>query len=434
MRLTAGLAVLAVANVLVLVGTQAYVISVLGATRATDALFAGMALPQVILMIVSGSLGNVLVPLFVTTDQANAQREGWGLLVAVIGAFAGLVAALHVTARFWVPILVPGFSASDRALTISLTQIQLVSVVLTAGASVLTAFAQAKRRFLWAESAPLIGGLSGLGAIVYLLGPYGVAAAAWTTVLRAFLHFVCLLPLLGRWRRPHWQSPVLAEAWKRARPLLAGTCYYKIDPLVDRLLASMSPAGSLSLLLVGQQFYSAGSQVITRAMVVPIVPKLADHASRGLWGAFKSGYRRLLFVTACAVTAAALVLLVQRGLVTRLLASLGGLDSANAAMFWKMLLGLLGIFIGGCLGQITSTAFYAMGDTKTPTKIGAWLFTLYIPAKCLSFLLFGLMGMIGSISAYYTAAVVVQLAVLERTVRRRTIESEINGRTELVSR
>jgi putative peptidoglycan lipid II flippase len=222
MRLTAGLGMLAASNVLVMVGTHWYVVTGLGATRETDALFAGMILPQILLTIFSGSLSSVLVPLFATLDSDTAERQASGSFLWVCGGFAAVSAVLAATAPVWVRGLVPGFSPSAQALTVLLTQIQLISVVLSAGAAVLTAFAHASRRFIWAETAPLVGGLTGLVAVLILLPRYGVAAAAWAFVLRALVHLCCLVPVL-RWRRPApWRSPAQDEARRRILPLLFG--------------------------------------------------------------------------------------------------------------------------------------------------------------------------------------------------------------------
>jgi putative peptidoglycan lipid II flippase len=124
-------------------------------------------------------------------------------------------------------------------------------------------------------------------------------------------------------------------------------------------------------------------------------------------------------LTGTAVALASLAFVVPAHLVVGLLSGPGGFRAEDAALFWRLLAALLGMLIGGCLGQITSTAFYAMGDTRTPTKLGVYVFSAYLPAKFASFFFFGLIGMATSISVYYICAVIVQLVVLEQVVRRR---------------
>ena len=79
---------------------------------------------------------------------------------------------------------------------------------------------------------------------------------------------------------------------------------------------------------------------------------------------------------------------------------------------WWLLLLLIGYLVGGLLGSITSSSFYAKGDTATPTKIGAILFTLYLPIKIYCYFKFGIIGLAISISAYFTVSLLAQLSFL----------------------
>src|SRR5207244_12318084 len=84
-------------------------------------------------------------------------------------------------------------------------------------------------------------------------------------VLNLSLKVLFLLPMLGRWQRPQWNSNAMKEAWRRIKPFLLGQTYSKSEPLVDRFLTSMTIAGNLSLLYIGQQIYSVINLVITKA-------------------------------------------------------------------------------------------------------------------------------------------------------------------------
>jgi len=62
---------------------------------------------------------------------------------------------------------------------------------------------------------------------------------------------------------------------------------------------------------------------------------------------------------------------------------------------------------------VTSKTFYAMGDTRTPTKMSIVTYTLYIPAKVLSFYRYGLLGLAALTSAYLFLNLVIQVLLLE---------------------
>lgn len=76
---------------------------------------------------------------------------------------------------------------------------------------------------------------------------------------------------------------------------------------------------------------------------------------------------------------------------------------------------LSGFFSGGILGSVISSAFYAKGDTKTPTRINTILFTIYLPLKFLAFSLYGITGLAISISTYYILNVVVQFIFFQKS-------------------
>jgi peptidoglycan biosynthesis protein MviN/MurJ (putative lipid II flippase) len=224
------------------------------------------------------------------------------------------------------------------------------------------------------------------------------------------------MPGLGRWQALSWRSEALREAWRRIKPILLGTIYFKTDPLFDRFLASMAPAGGLSLLYIGQQIYGAASQIINKAIAAPMVPMLAIQAKAGDWQMFKRTYRkRLVAISALTIAAYVALLLLGRPSL-RVLIGHGGITEENVSLLWWIMVALWGVLLGGALGQVTSLAFYALGDTRTPTRLGVWSYTIYIPAKILVFIYYGLTGMAVSISIFVALNFILQFVLLENSL------------------
>jgi putative peptidoglycan lipid II flippase len=109
----------------------------LGPGSETDALYAGMVVPQLILAIIAGSLTNVLVPLLSTQRGEGFYKNAWSFFLSIGVLFSAITCILFVTSRFWVPWTVPGFDANTKSLTLSLVRIQLVGVIFTALTTVL---------------------------------------------------------------------------------------------------------------------------------------------------------------------------------------------------------------------------------------------------------------------------------------------------------
>lgn len=414
-RLSFILAGLAICNAILAVLMPWYVVTRLGIGIETDAFFASGALPQLIFLVTSFSLTQVLVPLLATGDKKNFGRDSWTFFLGVNAVFALLAVVLFATTGLWVALLVPGFPAAARQLTATLTRIQLLTMIGNAAVVVLWSVYYARQKFIWAETSSVLANTIGLLFLFWTLPAYGVKAAAWATVLTLGLKVALLMPVLGPWQRPHWNSFAVKEAWRRIRPFLLGETYAKSDPLIDRFLTSLTSAGSLSLLYIGQQVYSATNLIITRAVATPSVPRLAIAAKSGEWSSFRHIYRQRL-VTMLGITIAACIgLFVVGEPILRLMIGHGGITAQNVHMLWWIMLALGGLLIGGAASQVISGAFYAMGDTRTPTMLFIGTYTVYVPIKIIVFLRYGVTGLAASTSLHLMMNSLLQLLVLELT-------------------
>jgi peptidoglycan biosynthesis protein MviN/MurJ (putative lipid II flippase) len=415
-------AALASCNAALAVLSAWYIVARTGLNVETDAFFASGALPQLAFLLLSAALPPVLVPLLATRDPEGLREDAWVFFVLTTALFGLVGAGLYATCAVWVPLLVPGFSDEGKVLTVALTRIQIVSMVLNAGIVTLWAAQQARRRFVWVELSGVLANLAGLLFLVYALPRFGIRAAAWNAVFYNCLKLAFLLPVLGRWRRPAWPSPTLREAWRLFKPLLPGQAYLRAEPLLDRFLASTQGAGSLSLLYVAQQIYANVILVTSKAMVAPLAPRLAVAADLGAWRSYRRAYRRRLLLIALLAALGASALLACGPQALRLAIGHAGVTAGNVHTLWLVMLALAGAFAGGVSGQVASGAFYAMGDTKTPTKVSALIYTLYLPLKIGVFLGYGLIGLAVTMSAYFVINFVAQLVLLEGAVSRRLSE------------
>ena len=70
----------------------------------------------------------------------------------------------------------------------------------------------------------------------------------------------------------------------------------------------------------------------------------------------------------------------------------GVLETKAIDDLWLLMISLGMVWIFGLTGQIISSAFYAMADTITPTRIGVAGFTLGIALKVVGFYFYGVIG------------------------------------------
>ncbi|MEG8052032.1 lipid II flippase MurJ [Sphingomonas aurantiaca] len=92
----------------------------------------------------------------------------------------------------------------------------------------------------------------------------------------------------------------------------------------------------------------------------------------------------------------------------------GRFGAKDIHTLWLLLILTSGMFVAGSLGSLASGAFYARGDTRTPTILGSLSFTIAIGLKILMFWLYGLVGVAIAISLYYAMSLVMLTVPLYR--------------------
>lgn len=427
MRLTVTLGCLAGFNVLVAFFFQWYILAAVGPGPETDALFAATAVPQILLAVVTGSLTQVLVPLLAIESKDNFQKAVWNFYQAIGLILGTLALLLFIAAPLWVPWTVPGFSSGTLWLTVKLVQIQLVGMVFMGLNGVSWSVYHSRQKFIWAESSTVIGTLCGLAFLMWGLPRFGIAAAAWAMVLRSTMQTVLLLPGMGGYRFPDWKNNTFREAWRRLYPLLIGTTYYKMGEVVDRFLASMAPSGQLSLLYFANQIYLAGNLILSKAVAAPMVPLLSRKASEENWIVFRQS-SHVRFLSVLGISAAILICIFFSG--TSIYSIIFGYGRFTIDEVWTLhhlLMALGGVWVGGAVGQILASSFYAKGNTRTPTKIGVLGFTLGLGLKLAGFWLWGVVGIAVGTSLYYGFNAFLLKWSLSRQLKSRIAEMSQRG-------
>jgi len=420
----ATLAALSVSNLLLSFLFQWYVVTFLGSGWQTDALFAAMVVPNLVLAVVSSSLTHVLVPVLSTRHGKAFEEDAW-MYFYLVGSFFIVASILLVLFDgIWLPLLLPGFSNEELKLTIDIFEIQVFSIVGASLVAVLEAASHAKLKFYNVEIIKNIVGMIAFLALALTIDEHGIYAAALIFALRPILSVFLLLRHLGKLTHPKIQWEEIKAVWHKLKYLIAGTTYYKTDPLLDRFLLSMATTGSITLYHMVQQIYSAGSAIINRAVAAPMVPVLARHAAAEDWKTFRSDYlKRFILISTFSLCILVLIYFVGEFFLG-ILFHHGNFDENSISKMWTLMLALSGIFVAGSAGQILSSSYYAYGNTKTPTHIGILGYTLGIVLKFAGFYYYSVTGVAIAASAYYVFNAIFLYIFLEKQIGKKIAAME----------
>ena len=395
--------------------------------HGTDALFAGMVVPQLFINIVSGSLGFVLVPMLSTVVQEAKTSVVWSFATGIAVIFGAIAFVLWIFAPWWIRATLPGFNEVVLGQTANLARIQLLGMVFTGMAAPFNAAYQAQNIFIQPALMSVMAALASIIFVVLFLEVGGLKIAAWGLFLRSLLLFILQIPIGFPFSRPKFKDQQLLESLRKLRTLIAGSIYYKTDQILDRYLASMAQVGSVSLLHLAQQIYGACNLVFASAIAAPAMPILSRHIADENVRAFeKIFFKTLAILSVVGVITYGLIVFLGHKLLFIVFGN-GVLETKAIDDLWLLMISLGMVWIFGLTGQIISSAFYAMADTITPTRIGVAGFTLGIALKVVGFYFYGVIG-IAIATGVYTLinSVAMGFILLRRLGQMRFVPRELN--------
>ncbi len=412
-----GLSVVVFINLALQFLFQWYIIVSFGSGWITDAFFGAMVIPQYVLLVLSGSLTLVLIPVLSQYSGDELLKEAWNFLQGIAILFGGLALILLLTSGWWIQFIFPAFEGETYVLALDIFRIQLIAMVLSSMLSIVWAVHSVKEKFYEIETWSIAANIISLLVFYFAITRYGIYAAAWVAVFRILLQLIFLGTVLGAYQKPDFKTPSFKITWKKLRPLLAGNLYYKTDTVVDRHLSSITVNGDLTLFNLAQQIYASGYSLLSKVLISTMVPQMAKAHGTGNHSEYNSVYKKRLFTSLIITFAVFAGLLIFGKPVLTFIFSFKNFDTAYVSKLWWIMVLLGGYWVFGLMGAVTSSTFYAKGNTVTPTKVGAIMFTIFIPLKIIAYYRYGILGLAIVISIYYVSSFLVQFILLRKHLK-----------------
>jgi putative peptidoglycan lipid II flippase len=392
-----------------------------GAGIEMDAFQAAQTIPMVLATILVGSLQYAFVPVFIQRREQLGPDAAWELAgttgLMLIPGVALLSLAGCLAADPIIRLLFPGYSPAQIELTVSLFR---VMVWLTWTISVTAFFQtvlQSAQIYGPAAVGPFLGTLVTFVASWLTYSSWGILGIAWSTVGGALVSLVWQAPLYCRNARHRWRiDDGTRHMWLMLLPLLLGAAVYKLDPLLDRYLASELTTGSVSQLSYASRLIAAFLTLTTNGLAMVVFPVLVVHAASGHREHLKSEVGHALQLLVFLLLPLCLALGWYPVSIIRDLFERGRFTPADTLVVADLLLLYLGVLVGGSAGEILSKTFFAMGDSRTPTAVRIVGFVVGAGLKLWWGTQYGLRGLVWATSCYYLLIALLDWVLLNRRV------------------
>lgn len=413
-----------------------------GASAATDAFFVATILPAIAATaLMSGALAPALIPIFselVHTPGRDAWATANTILTAAAIGLAALAGAIAVGAPVLVRWLAPGFDATTAALATDLTRWAAPLLGLLG----LSALGGAMANVYGSFRLPALANaaINGTAFVMLVLfgSRFGVHVAVIGALVGALAQVVAQgLALRGLgWRyRPAlaFRDPAVRQVWALFVPLAAFVILAQVVPVVERVIGSTFPEGSLSLLTYAGKLYQIPGAVLTASLAIVLYPQLVRHQVSGdrekLAEAVGQGLRACVFLT----MPLAIWLWFNAPALVTLLFRRGEFSAEDAAETARLLQWYVLAIVPAGLALVATRGLHAERRMNLALGAGVLSFSVYIAAAWGMARVFGLAGLpMGFvISQLFASALFGWLALGRRTLRgllqRDTLKFAIAG-------
>ncbi len=371
-----------------------------GTGLAADAFFVAFRVPNLLRRFVAeGAMSVAFIPVFTDylTNRSRAEAvEAASALATFMAAGLSVLTAIGIIfAPFWTSLFAPGFVGEPGKfeLTVTLTRLVFPYIFLISLVALASGILNSLRHFSTPAMSPIFLNIAMIVAAVVLCPRLGVPVKglAYGVLIGGVLQLLLQLPPLLRrgirivplWRPRH-------EAVRRSlglmAPMIFGAAVYQINIMVDTILASVLPSGSVSYLWYADRVFEFPLGIFAVALGTAALPSFAAQAARGAYDELQRSLSFSIRMTNCIVVPAAVGIMTLAIPITSVLFQRGAFGYPEAVLTARALSAFAVGLWSVSMVRLVIPAFYAMQDTRTPVITAAWAFAANC---CFSLLLMG---------------------------------------------
>lgn len=348
-----------------------------GASATSDIYYASFRLPDLIFnTLVLGALTSSFIPIFQKTWHKD-KKEAMNLAASIINLFLLIIGALVIVASIFAKeltqLITPGFTDWQLAQTVVLSRIMLLATLFFVFSNVLGGILNSWKKFFSFSLAACFYNIGIIIGIIFFYPLFGLSALAWGVVLGAAMHLLIQVPeAIKHGFRYNFVLQIednLKRVLKLMIPRTLGLAAGQMNLVLITMLASHLSPGSIAVFNMANNMQSLPVSLFAVSLAIAVFPTFtqAVHEKNHQMFADKlsENIRRLLFL----LLPISVLIVVLRAQLVRVILGAGNFTWENTSdtaqtLGWFS----ISIFAQGLI-PLLARSFYALEDTKTPTKI-----------------------------------------------------------------
>lgn len=350
-----------------------------GQNRITDAYNAAFSVPDFLYMLlVGGALSSAFIPVFSGYIARKQQEEAWEVASIVFNLvlvlLAGGIGIGILLAPQLVDLIVPGFEAEYKVLTVRMTRIMFLQVLFLSMAGITQGILHSFKHFRTPALGSLLYNVGIIAVGLLLVRSLGIVAFSVGVVAGAAINLAVQLPALLRHRVRYRRlldlsNPGVRRVLALMIPILVGQSVIYLNLFVTQNLASSLDGGMIAALKLAERLMKLPVAVIGISMAVALFPNLTEFAAVGNMKRYHTSLQRTLSSVIFLAVPAGFGLAVLGRPLIRMMYQQGAFDgAATAATATALVFFSLGIPAYSSI-HVLSRAYYALEDTRTPVII-----------------------------------------------------------------
>jgi putative peptidoglycan lipid II flippase len=358
----------------------------LGLGLVADALGVSFRIPNLLQNLFGeGVLSASFIPVYARLLGEGREREAGrvaGAVAALLGFVVAVIVAIGVGATpLVVDVLAPGYGGEKRLLVITLVRILFPATGILVFSAWCLGVLNSHRKFFLSYIAPVVWNAAIIVAAI--LGRHGTPSrlavvVAWGVAAGSLLQVLVQLPTvlaLARGLRvaPSLGDPEVRTVVRNFWPALLARGVNQVSAFVDTVISTLLGDSPASALVNAQLLYTLPVSLFGMSVAAAELPEMSsvqgteEQRRAALRSRMAEGAHRIAFF----IVPTAVAFLALGQVLVAALFQTGRFSAANSRYVWAILAGSAVGLLASTLSRLASSAFYALGDTRTPLKFAA---------------------------------------------------------------